>query len=34
MILLPTHRRKVFLDMGIPRKQAKFLENTSERVHA
>ena len=31
-ILLTTHRRKVFLDIVVPRKQAKFLKNTSEGV--
>ena len=25
-----THRRKVFIDTGVPRKQAKFLQNASE----
>ena len=33
MILLTKHRRKVFLEIDIPQKQAKFLENTSEGVH-
>ena len=33
MILLATHRRKVFTDIGVPRKQAKFLQNTFEGVH-
>ena len=32
-IRLTTHRRKVFLELGVPRKQAKFLKNTSEGVH-
>ena len=27
MILLTTHRRKVFLDIDVPQKQAKFLKN-------
>ena len=33
MTLLTTHRRKVFLDIAVPRKQVKFLKNTSERVY-
>ena len=32
-ILLTTHRRKVFFDVGVPREQEKFLKNTPEGVH-
>ena len=32
-IKLTTHRRKMFLDTGVPRKQAKFLKNASEGVN-
>ena len=32
-IQLTTHRRKMFLDTGVPRKQAKFLKNASEGVN-
>ena len=27
------HRRKIFLEIDIPQKQAKFLKNTSEGVY-
>ena len=33
IIQLTTHRRKVFLEKGVPRKQAKSLKKTPEGVH-
>ena len=32
-IMLTTHSGKVFFDIAVPRKQAKFLKNTPEGVH-
>ena len=32
-ILRTAHKRKVFLNIGVPRKQEKSLKNTSEGVH-
>ena len=32
-ILITTRRRQVFLDIGVPRKQAKSLKNISEGVN-
>ena len=33
MILLTTHRRKVFLDIDVPQKQEKIPEKSSQGVH-